>query len=85
MATPASATQRTDSDGVVPTVSQAYGKVVGLFTADHLDVVGQYQRVEGGQRRRGWLRSRAGFDDDDFAALWQAIAAQIRQSPQEPT
>ena len=54
------------NDGIVPSFSQIHGKVLGTVVADHLDVVGQYDRgdpldrlaaVGFGLRRRG-VRSR---------------------------
>lgn len=65
------------NDGVVPTLSQVWGRVGGVCVADHLDVVGQYTRETAEGRREGWLYCRAGFGDEQFEQLWSAICNDI--------
>lgn len=62
------------NDGVVPTLSQIWGRLGGVYVGDHLDVTGQYSHALGGQRIEGWLHSRAHFDDERFQQLWGDIA-----------
>lgn len=77
------------NDGVVPTRSQVWGKVIWSGAADHLDVLGHYASPEapssGPFWKRiftkkpeavhvDWLASGAGFDDATFDALMDAIA-----------
>ena len=73
-----------DSDGVVPVLSQVWGRVLHVAHADHLDVVGQYgargeETGEGGTKGWGgdWIPSASGFDGAAFAALWDDVAAFI--------
>ncbi len=79
-----------DSDGVVPALSQVWGRVLHVAKADHLDVVGQYG-AEGDDDWGGdWLPSESGFDGPAFAAVWEAVAAFIVEStrsaaPEKPT
>jgi hypothetical protein len=63
------------SDGVVPTLSQAYGRLLHVARADHLDVVGHYTLARG--RTGDWLPSGAGFTPRAFEATWDAVAAEI--------
>ena len=63
------------SDGIVPTLSQVYGRLLHVARADHLDVVGHYTLASG--RTGDWLPSGAGFTPDAFEATWEAVAAEI--------
>jgi triacylglycerol lipase len=63
------------SDGIVPTLSQVYGRVLHVARADHLDVVGHYTLASG--RTGDWLPSGAGFTPEAFEATWDAVAAEI--------
>jgi triacylglycerol lipase len=74
-----------DSDGVVPVLSQVWGRVLHVARGDHLDVVGQYgargseTAGEGEDNSWGgdWIPSASGFDSAAFAALWGDVAAFI--------
>jgi hypothetical protein len=65
------------SDGVVPTLSQVYGRVLHVARADHMDVVGHYTLASG---TGDWLPSGAGFTPEAFDAAWDAVAAAIARS-----
>lgn len=74
-----------DSDGVVPVLSQVWGRVLHVARADHLDVVGQYG-APGAQAAADrdndswggdWIPSASGFDGAAFTALWVDVAAFI--------
>jgi triacylglycerol lipase len=62
------------NDGIVPTLSQIWGRLGGVAVADHLDVVGQFPHECEGRKYPGWLCSGASFDDSRFEALWFRIA-----------
>jgi triacylglycerol lipase len=63
------------SDGVVPTASQAYGTILGVFASDHLDCVGHFPHTQGdGTEVTGWVRSGAGFNSDRFDLMWARIS-----------
>ena len=67
-------TDRT-SDGVVPTLSQAWGEFRGVVRADHLDVLGHYLRGPFDLRDGAdWFGSGAKFDREAFELLWEDIA-----------
>jgi triacylglycerol lipase len=61
------------SDGVVPTLSQAYGTVLGVFASDHLDCVGHFPHKRGNDDVPGWVRSGASFDSKRFDLLWARV------------
>ena len=76
-----------DSDGVVPVLSQVWGRVLHVARGDHLDVVGQYGAL-GDEDEVGaaaankswggdWIPSASGFDAAAFKALWFDVAAFI--------
>lgn len=66
----------TSNDGVVPTLSQLYGRPITTVVADHLDVVGQYAHA-GAETFTDWLPSGSQFDDARFEAMWAAVADAI--------
>ncbi|MFZ1361478.1 MAG: hypothetical protein WAS05_00890 [Candidatus Nanopelagicales bacterium] len=65
------------NDGVVPTLSQVWGRVGGVYLGDHLDVIGQYTHVDETGRYEGWLHSKSGFDEERFNLVWNNIADNI--------
>jgi hypothetical protein len=69
------------NDGVVPTVSQVYGHLLGAVAGDHLDVVGQFYRPS--EPLSDWLPSGAGFDDERFQLLWGGIADEIIRASED--
>lgn len=63
-------------DGVVPSASQSLDEnVAGLVYGDHLDVVGHYRGMHGGETV---FDSGASFDDERMTALWTAVGDLIR-------
>lgn len=63
------------SDGIVPTLSQPYGEVLGIFESDHLDCVGHFPHYrENGKPVSGWVRSGAGFNEERHELLWTRVA-----------
>jgi triacylglycerol lipase len=70
-----------DNDGIVPTNSQIWGQLVHATAADHLDVVGQFGRIDEGSWAADWIPSYSGFTRAEFAELWAAVAAFILAAP----
>jgi hypothetical protein len=69
------------SDGIVPTRSQAYGEVLGVFASDHLDCVGHFPHYQdNGTPVSGWVRSGAGFNRRRHELLWRRVAEFIARS-----
>lgn len=62
------------NDGLVPTISQAWGKIIHVTVADHLDVLGHFRDVERDPPHIDWLFSGSGFDRGRFEALWTDVA-----------
>lgn len=73
------------NDGVVPTASQAYGEVLGVFASDHLDCVGHFPHVEpSGARVSGWVSSGADFRSPRFDLMWDRVARFVASSAGVP-
>lgn len=73
-----------DSDGIVPTLSQVWGDIIHVTTADHLDVVGQFGRSDETAWGGDWIPSYSGFTSEHFAALWSDVAMYAIQKAHEP-
>ncbi len=72
------------NDGVVPTLSQTWGQVLGVVNADHLDVIGHFSDKEHEPPHIDWLSSGTGFSRPVFEELWRNAAAwMIRNSSDE--
>jgi hypothetical protein len=75
-----------DTDGVVPVLSQVWGRVLHVALGDHLDVVGQYGAPGSEQDPNDpswggdWLPSNSGFDRAAFETLWTKVADFIVES-----
>lgn len=63
------------SDGVVPVVSQVWGKLLWAGMGDHLDVVGHFRSADG--THNDWLASGAGFTAARFAEMTNAIVGAL--------
>jgi triacylglycerol lipase len=68
------------NDGIVPTLSQPYGAVIDTVVADHLDIVGQFNRPEEGKGGSDWLPSGSNFGEQTFNRVWQNVAARIART-----
>jgi hypothetical protein len=63
------------NDGMVPTLSQVWGEVVGAAWADHHDLIGHFDAPGHVPPHFDWLTSGSGFDRPQFEALWRTAAA----------
>ncbi len=68
------------NDGIVPALSQVWGRLGGVAVGDHLDVVGQFRHEDSGKTYSEWLCSGSGFDEDAFRRLWDQIAREIAET-----
>lgn len=68
------------NDGVVPSASMLWGKLLWAGRADHLDVLGHFRDREAESRHSDWLTSGAGFGAERFAQELDAVAAFILES-----
>lgn len=65
--------QTSFNDGLVPTSSMIWGSILWAGTADHLDVLGHFHG-DRDSSHTDWLVSGAGFREDDFDEIMDAIA-----------
>ncbi|RKH14277.1 triacylglycerol lipase [Corallococcus sp. CA053C] len=63
----------TACDGIVPTRSQVYGRVLAAVRADHLDAIGHFDQPAHQPPHVDWLISGSGFRRPQFEAMWKAI------------
>ncbi|MEM7156834.1 MAG: hypothetical protein AAF799_28550 [Myxococcota bacterium] len=68
----------TDSDGVVPTLSQVWGELVHTAAGDHLDVVGHFTDDQRPPEHRDVLVSGSTFGRAQFDAMWRDVAEFMR-------
>lgn len=61
---------RSRSDGIVPTRSQVWGKVISAVTADHLDIMGHFDEPP---EYVGWLKSGSHFRRAQFQGVWDRV------------
>ncbi len=64
-----------DNDGVVPTLSQPWGRVVAAVWADHLDVLGHFDGERLVPRHHDWLSSGTRFGPRSFDETWRRAFA----------
>jgi hypothetical protein len=63
----------TDSDGVVPTLSQVHGELLLATIGDHLDVIGHYGDAATDPPHVDWLVTGSGFDQARFETVWTTV------------
>jgi hypothetical protein len=61
------------NDGIVPTRSQLWGRVIHAVRADHLDVIGHFNDPSSEPPHFDWLTSGSGFDREGFEAVWDSV------------
>jgi pimeloyl-ACP methyl ester carboxylesterase len=72
-----------DNDGVVPSLSQLWGKAIHAARGDHYDVLGHFDDPTAEPPHREWLASRSGFDREAFKKLWTEVARFIADNEGE--
>lgn len=50
-----------------------------MVVADHLDVVGQFDRSVAGEPYVSWLKSGSGLDEARFTDVWNTVGDRIAQ------
>lgn len=72
------------SDGIVPTLSQPWGRCIAVAQADHLDIIGHHGGAEDDPERHfDWLATRSHFRAPEFAQVWKKVVAFIANSEAE--
>jgi hypothetical protein len=72
------------NDGMVPVLSQVWGRVLGVYTADHLDIIGFFEQPGFTPPHRDWLFSGTSFQRRDFEEMCAVITAFFLKHMQEP-
>jgi hypothetical protein len=77
-----------ENDGIVPTLSEAWGHVIHAAVADHLDVLGHFRDAAHDPPHVDWLVTGSGFNRRRFDALWADVAhflvGDARSQPKRP-
>ena len=68
------------NDGMVPTLSQVRGEIVGTAWADHHDIIGHFHHPTHVPPHFDWVASGTGFDRAQFESIWRAVAAFVAAS-----
>lgn len=66
--------EMSDNDGIVPTLSQPWGRCIAMARADHLDIIGHFRDEHDPQHPYDWLTTRSDFRSDEFHEVWQRVA-----------
>jgi hypothetical protein len=61
------------NDGIVPTLSMLWGKLLWCGEGDHLDVLGHFHDDQKPRRHTDWMTSGAHFTRQRFASLMDAV------------
>jgi hypothetical protein len=73
------------NDGIVPTLSQPWGRCVALARADHLDIIGHYTDAsdEGNEEPQyDWLTTRSNFRSPQFHEVWLRVVDFMAEAEQ---
>ncbi len=62
------------NDGIIPTLSMVWGKLIWCGEGDHLDVLGHFHDDQKPRRHVDWMTSGARFNRERFASLMDAVA-----------
>jgi hypothetical protein len=61
------------NDGIVPTRSQVFGRVIATVRGDHLDVIGHFNDPSTEPPHFDWITTGSGFGRADFEATWKRV------------
>ena len=61
------------NDGIVPTLSQPWGRCIAAARADHLDIIGHHGGGDD-EDHYDWLMTRSNFRREQFDDVWQGVA-----------
>lgn len=74
----------TANDGIVPTLSQPWGKCIAAAQADHLDIIGHFNDENGPEHHYDWLTTHSNFRVEDFHDVWRHVTDFIARSESDP-
>ncbi|NMT63646.1 esterase/lipase family protein [Marinobacter orientalis] len=78
-----SSLEPTSNDGIVPSLSQFWGKVGGVYSADHMDVVGQFDHAKDTGVYPTWMMSGSGFNEERFGQVWGDICQVVARNQKD--
>lgn len=61
------------NDGVVPTLSQPWGRCIAVAQADHLDIIGHFHEETDDSDHYDWLTTHSDFGAAGFHDVWQRV------------
>ncbi|MDH4042329.1 MAG: hypothetical protein OEV88_16905 [Gammaproteobacteria bacterium] len=61
------------NDGIVPTLSQPWGRCIAVAGADHLDIIGHYRDDEDSEKHYDWLTTHCNFRSGEFHDVWAGV------------
>jgi len=61
------------NDGIVPTLSQPWGRCIAVAKADHLDIIGHFHGEAEDNGHYDWLTTRSYCRSADFHDVWQRV------------
>ena len=61
------------TDGIVPTLSQPWGRCIAVAQADHLDIIGHYRDEDDSDHDYDWLTTHSDFQAAEFNDVWQRV------------
>ena len=67
------------NDGIVPTLSQPWGRCIAVAQADHLDIIGHFRDDDDDhdEHQYDWLTTHSDFRNPDFHGVWQRVVGFI--------
>ncbi len=71
--------EHSDNDGVVPTLSQPFGRILACAAADHLDVIGHFDDPKAEPPHFDWLTTGTDFNRAGFELVWSRVVRFIAQ------
>ena len=61
------------NDGIVPTLSQPWGRCIAVALADHLDIIGHFRDEADDNGHYDWLTTRSNFRSENFHGVWKRV------------
>jgi len=76
------------NDGIVPTLSQPWGRCIAVAQADHLDIIGHHAADPDDppdEHHYDWLTTRSGFRSRHFEDVWRRVVGFMAEAEENGT